>query len=136
MTAPIPQVDLGVQFQSIKGEVMAAIEDVLESSQLFLGPNTQAFEREFAAYCGVPYAVGVGNGTDALILALRAAGIGPGDEVITVSHTFIASVAAILHVGARPVLVDIDPLTMTMDPRLVADAITQRTRAIMPVHLF
>src|SRR5919199_876679 len=108
---PVPQVDLTAQFRSIKTAVMQAIEDVLESGQLFLGPHTRAFEAEFAEYCGTRYAVAVANGTDALHLALRAAGIGPGDEVITVSHTFIATVEAITQVGARPVLVDVDPVT-------------------------
>jgi dTDP-4-amino-4,6-dideoxygalactose transaminase len=132
----IRQVDLAAQFQSIKPEIMAAIEEVLDSAQLFLGPQTQAFEAEFAAYCGVRFAIGVANGTDALHLALRAAGIGPGDEVVTVSHTFIAVVEAIEQVGARAVLVDIDPVTMNMDPRLLKAALTPRTRAVVPVHLY
>lgn len=134
--ASIPLVDLKAQFQSIREPVLTAIEEVLASGQLFLGPNTTAFEAEFAAYCGSDYAVGVANGTDALHLALRAAGIGPGDEVITVSHTFIATVEAIDQVGARPVLVDIDPVTYTMSPEALAASITPRTRAIVPVHLY
>jgi len=132
----IPLVDLVAQFQSLRFEVMAAIEDVLGSGQLFLGPQTQAFETEYAAYCGSRFAVGVSNGTDALHLALRAAGVGPGDEVITVSHTFIATVEAIHLVGARAVLVDIDPLTFNMDPARIEAHITPRTKAIVPVHLY
>src|SRR3954451_7674997 len=120
----IPQVDLAAQFQSLRGEIMAAIEQVLESTQFFLGPQTTAFESEFAAYCGARYCIGVANGTDALQLALRAAGVGPGDEVITVSHTFIASIEAIAQVGAQPVFVDIDPRTFNMDARQVEDRIT------------
>lgn len=115
---------------------MPAIEAVLESGQLFLGPNTRAFEAEFADYCGSRFAVAVGNGTDALHLALRAAGVGPGAEVITVSHTFIATVEAIDQVGARAVLVDVDPRTFTMDVDQVERHITPRTRAIIPVHLY
>ncbi len=115
---------------------MRAIEEVLASGQLFLGPNTQAFESEYAAYCGSAYAVAVGNGTDALHLALRAAGVGPGDEVITVSHTFVATVEAIALAGATPVLVDIDPASYTLDVDQVEKKITPRTRAIIPVHLY
>lgn len=129
-------VDLAAQFHSIKPEVMAAIEEVLESSQLFLGPHTRAFEAEFAAYCGARFAIGVGNGTDAIQLALRAAGVGPGDEVVTVSHTFIATIEAIVQVGARPILVDVDPRTLLMDPRAFEAHITDRTRAVIPVHLY
>jgi dTDP-4-amino-4,6-dideoxygalactose transaminase len=101
-----------------------------------LGPNTRAFEDEYAAYCGTQFCIGVGNGTDALHLALRAAGIGPGDEVITVSHTFIATIEAIELVGARPVLVDIDPRTFNIAPEGIERAITPRTKAIIPVHLY
>src|SRR5216683_1340594 len=105
----VPLVDLSAQFAPIKNDVMKAIEDVLDSMQLYLGPNVEAFEAEFAAYCGVRYCITVANGTDALHLALRAAGIGPGDEVITVAHTFFATTEAIVQVGATPVYVDIDP---------------------------
>ncbi len=132
----VPQVDLRPQFESLRGEIMQAIEQAIESSQLFLGPNTQAFEAEFGAYCKSRFCIGVANGTDALHLALRAAGIGEGDEVITVSHTFIAAIEAIAQVGARPVLVDIDPRTMTMAIDQVEPRITHRTRAIVPVHLY
>jgi dTDP-4-amino-4,6-dideoxygalactose transaminase len=104
--------------------------------QLFLGKNVQTFESDFAAYCGSKFAVGVGSGTDALHLALVACGVGPGDEVITVSHTFIATVEAIALTGARPVLVDIDPDTYNMDPAQVEKMINKRTKAIIPVHLY
>jgi dTDP-4-amino-4,6-dideoxygalactose transaminase len=132
----VPLVDLTAQFETIRSDVLQAIEGALSSGQLFLGPHTRAFEEEFAAYCGTRFAIGVANGTDALHLALRAAGIGPGDEVITVSHTFIATVAAIHHAGARPVLVDIDPRTYTMAVSQIERHITPRTRAIIPVHLY
>src|SRR6266446_2860886 len=132
----IPLVDLPSQFQSIRVEGMAAIEGVLESGNLFLGPETHAFEEEVAAYCGARFAIGLANGTDALHLALRAAGVGPGDEVVTVSHTFIATLEAIVQVGATPVLIDVDPLTYTMDVHQIEQKITPRTRAIIPVHLY
>jgi dTDP-4-amino-4,6-dideoxygalactose transaminase len=115
---------------------MPVIEQVLESSQLFLGPHTRAFEEEFAAYCGTRFAIAVGNGTDALHLALRAAGIGPGDEVITVSHTFIATVEAIVQAGAKPVLIDISPRTFTLAAEQIERRLTPRTRAIIPVDLY
>jgi dTDP-4-amino-4,6-dideoxygalactose transaminase len=134
--AQVPLVDLAAQFRSLRDELMEAIEEVLASSEFFLGPNTSAFEAEFAAYCGTSFAIGVANGTDALHLALRAAGIGAGDEVITVSHTFIATIEAIYQVGARAVLVDIDPSTYTIDARQIESKITDRTRAIIPVHLY
>ncbi len=132
----VPLVDLQAQYQSIKYEVLMAVEDVFEQMHLFLGPQQHAFEEAFAAYCGSQYGVGLSNGTDALILALRACGIGPGDEVITVSNTFIATVEAIAQVGATPVFVDIDAETYTMDWRQLNGALTERTRAIMPVHLY
>lgn len=132
----IPLVDLRVQFHDIRTEVLNAIDDVLSEMRLFLGDNVTAFEREFADYCGVRECVGVGSGTDALVLALRAAGVGAGDEVITVGNTFIATVEAIVLVGATPVLVDIDPDTYTMDPDALAARISSRTRAIVPVHLY
>jgi dTDP-4-amino-4,6-dideoxygalactose transaminase len=132
----VPLVDLTAQFGPIKREVMQAIEDVLDEMHLFLGPNTRAFEAEFAAYCDVRDCVSVANGTDALHLALRAAGIGPGDEVITVSYTFFATTEAIVMVGATPVYVDIDPRTYLMDVTQIEARITPRTKAILPVHLY
>src|SRR5574337_2014731 len=136
MSNHIPLVDLRAQYQTIKHEILASIEEVLDHMQLFLGPQCQAFEQEFAAYCGCQYGVGLSNGTDALILALRACGIGPGDEVITVANTFIATVEAIALVGARPVFVDIEPDTYAMDWRQLDSVLTSRTRVILPVHLY
>ena len=132
----IPLNDLQAQFSSIKSEVMPAIEGVLDSMQLFIGPQCRRFEQSFASYCGCDFGIGVSNGTDALTLALRACQIGPGDEVITVSHSFIATVEAIAQVGARPVFVDIEPDTYTMDWRQLDGALSERTRAIIPVHLY
>ena len=132
----IPFVDLKAQYASIKPEVDAAILGVLESCQFTLGNEVAAFEKEFAAYSSSVHAAGVNNGTSALHLALLAAGIGPGDEVITVPFTFVASVAAIYYSGAKTVFVDIDPRTYTMDPAAVEAAITPRTKAILPVHLY
>ncbi len=132
----IPLVDLKAQYQTIKHEVLTAFEDVLENMQLFLGPQAQAFEQEFAVYCECRYGVGVSSGTDALVLALRACDIGPGDEVITVANTFIATVEAIALVGATPVFVDISPDTYLMDCQQLDSVLTPRTRAIIPVHLY
>ena len=132
----IPLVDLKRQYQSIKEEVLAQIEQVLEGMHLFLGENVQAFESEFATYCDTEFAIGVGSGTEALHLALLAGGVGPGDEVITVSNTFFATVEAIALVGARPVFVDIDPDTFNMDTSQIEGKISRRTRAILPVHLY
>lgn len=136
MAETIPLVDLRVQYQSLKEEILTAISNALDDMQLFLGKNVRGFEAEFAEYCGVQYAVGVGSGTEALHLALLACGIGPGDEVITVSHTFMATVEAICLTGATPILVDIDPDTYTMDVSQIEDKITSQTKAIIPVHLY
>lgn len=119
-----------------KAEIDAAIHRVLESGCYILGEEVAAFEREFARYIGVAYAVGVASGTDALELALRAAGVGAGDEVITVSHTAVATVAAIERAGAIPVLVDIDSQSFTLNPNRLTSAMTPRTKAIVPVHLY
>jgi dTDP-4-amino-4,6-dideoxygalactose transaminase len=132
----IPFVDLKAQYQSIKPEIGAAIERVLESTQFVLGPEVATFEQEFAAYCQTDHAIGVNTGTSALHLALLAAGVLPGDEVITVPFTFVATTAAIVYAGARPVFVDVDPATFNMDPSRIEAAITPRTRAILPVHLY
>lgn len=132
---PVPLVDLRAQFQVIRDEVLHAIAVALDSMRLTLGPNVQAFEEEFAAYCGARYCVGVGSGTDALSLALWACGVGAGDEVIVPAHTFIATAAAVSLVGARPVIVDIEAASRCLDPELVEAAITERTRAIIPVHI-
>ncbi len=132
----IPFVDLKAQYHSIKPEIDAAIARVLESSQFILGEEVAAFEEEFAAYCQAQHAVGVNSGTSALHLALLAAGIGPGDEVITVPFTFVATVAAIVYTGARPVFVDIAPRSFTIDVTQIEAVITPATKAIMPVHLY
>ena len=132
----IPFVDLKAQYRSIKPEVTAAIAGVLESCEFTLGSEVAAFEKEFAAYCRGEHGVGVNSGTSALHLALLAAGVGPGDEVITVPFTFLATVSAIDYTGARPVFVDVDPRTLTMDPAALEAAITPRTRAVIPVHLY
>jgi dTDP-4-amino-4,6-dideoxygalactose transaminase len=132
----IPFVDLKAQYHSIKPEIDAAAIRVFESTQFVLGAEVAAFEKEFAAYCGVENAMGVNSGTSALHLALLAAGIGAGDEVITIPFTFVATVAAICYTGATPVFVDIDPRSFTMDPTKLEAAITSKTKAIMPVHLY
>lgn len=132
----LPLVDLRAQYRTIEDEVRAAVSGVLESGQFVLGPETEAFERELAAHSQAAHAVGTSSGTSALHLALLAAGVGPGHEVITVPFTFVATVAAIEYAGARPILVDIAADTFTMDPALVEAAITPRTRAIVPVHLY
>lgn len=132
----IPFADLQAQYRSIKSEVDAAVLAVLDSAHFILGPEVAGFERAFATYCRAGECVALNSGTSALHLALLAGGVGPGDEVITVPFTFVATVASILYAGARPVFVDIDPVTMTMDPALVAAAVTPRTKAIIPVHLY
>lgn len=131
----IPLVDLKSQYQSIKGEIDTAIAEVVESCHFVLGPQVEAFEEDFARLCQSRFACGVNSGTSALHLALLAAGVGPGDEVITVSYTFVATAAAILYTGARPVFVDIDPQTCNIDPAKIEAAITPRTKVIMPVHV-
>lgn len=132
----IPFVDLKAQYNGIKDEVSAAIRGVLETCQFTLGSEVAAFEEEFAAYCHAKHGIGVNTGTSALHLALLAAGIGPGDEVVTVPFTFVATVAAICYTGAKPVFVDINPRTFTMDVTAIETAITDRTKAIIPVHLY
>ena len=132
----IPFVDLKIQYQSLKPEIDAAVGRILESTQFVLGDEVAAFEREFAEYSGAPHGVAANSGTSALHLALLAAGVGPGDDVITVPFTFIATAAAISYTGATPVFVDIEPRFFTMDPAAVEAAITPRTKAIMPVHLY
>lgn len=132
----IPFIDLKAQYLSIKDDVDAAIQGVLNSCQFTLGSEVAAFEGEFAAYCGAAHGIGVNTGTSALHLALLAAGVGPGDEVITVPFTFVATVSAIDYTGATPVFVDIDPASFTMDVSALEAAITERTKAIVPVHLY
>jgi len=131
-----PFLDLKAQYLSIKDEVDAAIQGVLDSCQFTLGSEVAAFESEFAAYCEAAHGIGVNTGTSALHLALLAAGVGAGDEVITVPFTFVATVSAVDYTGARPVFVDIDPRSFTIDVTAIEAAITPRTRAIIPVHLY
>jgi len=135
-TQDIPLVDLKTQYATIRDEVLQAIDEVLDSMQLTIGPNVRAFDKEWADYCGTTHSIGVGSGTDALQLAIRACGVSSGDEVITVSHTFFATVEAIVYANARPILVDVDERTMLMDIGSVASRITPRTKAIIPVHLY
>ena len=132
----VPYLDLKTQYHSIKPEIDAAIARVLDSCQFALGPEVSAFEHNFAQYCGTSECIALNSGTSALHLALLAGGVGPGDEVITVPFTFVASVAAVLYAGARPVLVDIEPRSFTIDPGKIKAAITSRTKAILPVHLY
>jgi dTDP-4-amino-4,6-dideoxygalactose transaminase len=132
----VPFVDLKRQYTTIREEVLAAVAKVFDSTQFVLGKEVAAFEEEFAEYCGVRHCVAVNSGTSALHLALLAAGVGPGDEVITVPCTFVATVAAVGYTGAGPVFVDVDPVSYTMDPSLIEAAVTPRTKAIVPVHLY
>jgi len=132
----IPMVDLKYQYQQLKQEIDQSVAEVLENCQFILGPNVQAFEAETAEYLGAKHAIGCASGTDALQLALMAADIGPGDEVITTAFTFIATAEAIGAVGATPIFVDILPDSFNIDPKQAAAAITPATKAILPVHLF
>jgi len=132
----IPFLDLQAQYQNIKPEIDRAIFEVLNQSSYIRGPAVEQFETDFAAYCETQYAVGCNSGTSALHLALRSFDIGPGDEVITVSHTFIATVWAILYCGAVPIFVDVDPVTRTIDTAKIEYKVTERTKAIIPVHLY
>lgn len=132
----VPLVDLKAQYRPLREEIERSIHRVLDDMDLMLGENVQALEKEFASFCDARFGVGVGSGTDALHLAIRALGVGQGDEVITVSHTFFATAEAIVMAGAQPVLVDIDPSTYTLDPAQLENAINHRTRAIIPVHLY
>jgi dTDP-4-amino-4,6-dideoxygalactose transaminase len=132
----IPFVDLPAQYRALKSEIDTAVGRVLESAQFILGPAVTAFERDFATFCTANEAIGVNSGTSALHLSLLAAGVEPGDEVITVPFTFVATIAAIEYAGARPVLVDVEPEFLTMDPTRLEAAISPRTKAIIPVHLY
>ena len=132
----IPMVDLRRQYLQLKEEIDEAVAGVLDATQFILGPNVSALEAEVARYHGLPHAVGVANGTDALLLALRALGIGAGDAVITTPFTFIATAEVVSLVGALPVFVDVDPKTFNINPAAIERALTKKTKAIIPVHLF
>ncbi len=132
----IPFLDLAAEYRELQPEIEAAVLRTIAKTQFILGPEVEAFEQEFAAYCQADFAIGVNSGTSALHLALLALGVGPGDEVITVPFTFFATVAAIHYVGATPVLVDIDPTTFNLDVTQIEDRINSRTKAILAVHLF
>lgn len=128
--------DLKAQYETIKEEIKKAIMDIVESGHYIMGPNVKAFEEEIAEYLGVKHAIAVANGTDALVLTLDALGIGPGDEVITSPYTFFASAECISRVGAKPVFADIDPETLNINPEEIEKKITEKTKAIIPVHIF
>jgi len=132
----IPLLDLKRQYKTIENEINAALKSILDSQHFIMGKEVSEFERSMASFCGTKYAVGVNSGTDALLLALKAAGVGPGDEVMTVPFTFIATGEAISNVGARPVFVDIDKKSYIMDPALIESKVTKKTKAVIPVHLY
>lgn len=132
----VPLLDLQAQYAPLRAEILAAITRVADSQRFIMGPEIDAFEDELARMLGIPYAISVSSGTDALLLALMALGIGPGDEVVTTTYSFFATAGAVVRLGAKPVLVDIDPVTFNIDPTQARAAITPRTKAIMPVHLF
>ncbi len=133
---PIPMVDLHHQYQTLKSEIQTALNDALDSTAFIMGPNVHAFEDEISNYLNIQHSISCASGTDALHLALSALGIGPGDEVITPSYTFAATAEAIRYVNATPVFVDIDQTTLNIDPNCIQNAITEKTRAIIAVHLF
>jgi dTDP-4-amino-4,6-dideoxygalactose transaminase len=132
----VPLLDLQAQYATIREEVRAAIDRVCDSQHFILGPEVSSFEGEVAAFCDARFAVGVSSGTDALLLALMAVGVGPGDEVVTSTYSFFATAGTIARLGARPVFVDIEPATFNLDPTMLASRLTARTKAVVPVHLF
>jgi len=136
LASPIPFVDLAAQHKALERPLREATSRILETSGFILGEDVEAFEREFAAFCGVKHAIGVASGLDALTLSLRALGVGKGDEVLVPANTFIATALAVVQAGAKPVLVDVDPEIYCIDPALAAKAVNKKTKAIIPVHLY
>src|SRR6478735_6181203 len=132
----VPLLDLEAQYRPLRDEILAAITRVCDSQRFIMGPEIDALERELAAMLGVPHAIAVSSGTDALLLALMALGIGPGDEVVTPTFSFFATAGCVSRVGAIPKLVDIDPASYNVDPDAVCSALSARTKAIIPVHLY
>jgi UDP-2-acetamido-2-deoxy-ribo-hexuluronate aminotransferase len=132
----VPLLDLKRQYVAIKGEIDSSIQKVLDHGMFVMGPEVKELEEKLAKYCGVKNGIGVASGTDALLLSLRALGVGPGDEVITTTFTFFATAGVISRLGAKPVFVDINEKDFNLDPSLIEKAITPRTKAIMPVHLY
>ncbi len=128
----VPVANPKAQYLALKDEINAAVQEVFDSCQFILGPNVTKLEEEVASYCGAKYGIAVNSGTDAIVIALAACGVGPGDEVITTPYTFVATTEAIMIVGAKPVYVDIDPGTFNLNPGLIEQAITPKTRAILP----
>jgi dTDP-4-amino-4,6-dideoxygalactose transaminase len=133
---PVPLIDLKAQYEGLRDELRAAVEGVLESQRFILGPEVEGLEQEVADYCDAAHGIGVSSGTDALLVALMALDVGPGDEVVTTPFSFFATAGVVARLGAQPVFVDIDPRTFNLDPARLEAAITPRTKAIMPVHLF
>ncbi|WP_077619740.1 DegT/DnrJ/EryC1/StrS family aminotransferase [Bacillus sinesaloumensis] len=132
----VPMLDLSEQYQSLKAEVIKALDEVMSSSSFILGKNVKKLEQDVASFSNASYGVGVANGSDALHISLQACGVGPGDEVITTTFSFFATAGAIARAGAKPVFVDIDPVTFNIDPKQIEQAITNNTKAIIPVHLY
>src|SRR5882672_11283642 len=136
MTDPVPYLDLAAQLRGIRGEIDAAIARTLDNCSFCLGPDVAQFEKDFAVFCGAQHCLAMNSGTSALHVAMLLLGVGPGDEVITTPYTFIATSWAISYCGAKPVYVDIDDATFNLDPKLIERAITPRTKAVLPVHLY
>jgi dTDP-4-amino-4,6-dideoxygalactose transaminase len=133
---PVPLLDLAAQYDTLRDDIRAALDRVIESQQFILGPEVEALEQDIAAYSQCAYGIGVSSGTDAILVSLMAIGVGPGDEVVTSPYTFFATAGSIARLGARPVFVDIDPVSFNLDPAQLESVITPRSKAVIPVHLF